>query len=694
MITKAKTEIQQRIEFLSTEITRHNKAYYQLDHPEISDAEYDRLLRELESLETAHPDLRSADSPTQRIGSSPAEGFASVRHRGSMLSLENAMDEAEARAFDERVQRLLDTKKSVEYIGEPKLDGASLELIYRAGTLEVGATRGDGIEGEDVTANIRRIWSIPLQLRASSFAIPDTNSRSTQKSDIEIIPAILSVRGEVVLPVAAFTRLNAERLKRGGEPFANPRNAAAGSLRQLHNVDVRRLGALEFRAYAIAEGVPPQIQTQAEVLQQLEAWGFLVSPRFRVCRGIAEVIAFHQSLLDVRNQLPFECDGSVFKVNRLDWQRSIGEVSRAPRWAIAYKFPPQQETTVIENIEVQVGRTGALTPVAKLKPVYLAGVTVSNASLHNQDEIDRKDIRIGDTVLIQRAGDVIPQVVQVILTKRPAHARRFALPSHCPECSAPVVRLADEAVTRCPNVDCPAQIKNNLTHLASRAALHIDGLGEKIVHQLVESQRVRRISDLFRLTLDDLLQLERMGQKSSEKLLAAIDAAKHTTFARFLIALGIRHVGETVAALLANEFDTLDDLLSASKEEIQSIEGIGPIIAESIATFFADERNRAEALRCLELGVRWEQPDTKKKNASKTGVLAGKIFVLTGTLPTLTRDEAKARIEASGGKVTSSVSKKTDYVVSGDAAGSKLSKARELGVTVIDQDGLLELLNT
>lgn len=692
MATKATAEIQQRIEFLSTEIVRHNKAYYQLDRPEISDAEYDRLLRELETLETTHPDLRRADSPTQRIGAPAAEGFVSVRHRVPMLSLENAMDEVEARAFDERVRRLLDTNKSVEYVGEPKLDGASLELIYRAGALEVGVTRGDGIEGEDVTANIRRIWSIPLTLQATANAAPDLDSRSTQKSDTEIVPDILSVRGEVVLPIAAFERLNAERLERGDEPFANPRNAAAGSLRQLHDVDLRRLGALEFRAYALAEGVPPHTKTQAEVLQQLEAWGFLVSPRFQVCRGIEAAIAFHQSLLDARNQLPFECDGSVFKVNRLDWQRDIGEVSRAPRWAIAYKFPPQQETTVVESIEVQVGRTGALTPVAKLKPVYVAGVTISNASLHNQDEIDRKDIRIGDTVLIQRAGDVIPQVVQVILAKRPTHARRFALPSHCPECSAPVVRLAGEAVTRCPNVDCPAQIKNNLTHLASRAALNIDGLGDKLVHQLVESQRVRRISDLFRLTLDDLLQLERMGEKSGEKLLAAIAAAKHTTFARFLSALGIRHVGETVAALLANEFETLDALLSAPTEKIQSIEGIGPVIAESVAAFFADERNRSEALRCLELGVHWELPDTKKKVAAKTGPFAGKTLVLTGTLPTLTRDEAKSRIEAGGGKIASSVSKKTDYVVAGEAAGSKLDKARELGVPVIDQDELLKLL--
>ncbi len=703
MSRESKTEIQQRIDFLSAEITRHNKAYYQSDRPEVSDAEYDRLLRELETLEAEHPELRLADSPTQRIGAAPAEGFTSVRHRTPMLSLENAMNESEARAFDERVRRLLDTKICVEYVGEPKLDGASLELIYRNGVLEVGATRGDGIEGEDVTANIRRIWNIPLALQAGV----STQNHPTQKSDgfrsaetrkdaqteLQIFPETLSVRGEVVLPVAAFERLNAERLGRGEEPFANPRNAAAGSLRQLHDIDVRRLGALEFRAYAVAEGIPSHLKTQAEVLQQLECWGFLVSPRFQVCSNIDAVLEFHRSLLDVRNQLPFECDGSVCKVNRLDLQRDIGEVSRAPRWAIAYKFPPQQETTQIENIEVQVGRTGALTPVAKLKPVHVGGVTVSNASLHNQDEIDRKDIRIGDTVLIQRAGDVIPQIVQVILAKRPASSQRFHLPSRCPQCDSPVVRLTDEAVTRCPNVDCPAQIKTSLTHLASRAALNIDGLGEKLVHQLVETHRVRRISDLFYLTFDDLLQLERMGEKSSEKLLAAIDAAKHTTFSRFLVSLGIRHVGETVAAILADEFETLDAMIDASSEKIQSVEGIGPVIAESVATFFAHERNRTEALRCLEAGVRWDRSDSKKKTEAREGPLAGKTFVLTGTLPTLTRDEAKARIEAHGGKITSSVSKKTDYVVAGEAAGSKLDKAHELGVSVIDQTELLKLLD-
>lgn len=702
MAMKPKADTQQRIAWLSAEITRHNKAYYQLDRPEVSDAEYDRLLRELEALEAAHPELRLPDSPTQRIGAPPAEGFAAVRHRTPMLSLENAMNEAEARAFDERVRRVLDTKDCVEYVGEPKLDGASLELIYRDGVLEVGATRGDGSEGEDVTANIRRIWSIPLALHNDAAGpTHETQKRDTAHSPqcpqsasrkLPFYPEILSVRGEVVLPVAAFERLNEERLARGEEPFANPRNAAAGSLRQLHDIDVRRLGALEFRAYAIAEGAPPHVKTQSEILQQLARWGFLVSPRFQVCADIESALAFYRDLLDIRNQLPFECDGSVFKVNRLDLQRNLGEISRAPRWAIACKFPPQQETTIIENIEVQVGRTGALTPVAKLKPVHVGGVTVSNASLHNQDEIDRKDIRIGDTVLVQRAGDVIPQVVQVILAKRPANSRRFHLPSRCPECAAAVVRLAGEAVTRCPNVDCPAQIKNNLTHLASRAALDIDGLGEKLVHQLVESKRVRRISDLFRLTLDDLLQLERMGKKSGENLLAAIETAKHTTFARFLVALGIRHVGETVAAILADEFETLAALLEAPTEKIQSVEGIGPVIAESVATFFADERNRAEALRCLELGVRWQRPDVKKKIAAQAGPLAAKTFVLTGTLPTLTRDEAKARIEAAGGKVSSSVSKKTDYVVAGEAAGSKLDKARELGVRVIDQDALWELL--
>ena len=657
-------DARQRIDFLVEELNRHNRLYYALDRPEISDAEYDRLLRELVELEAAHPKLRRLDSPTQRVGTPPAEGFAEVRHAVPMLSLDNAMDEGELRAFDERIRRLLGSDTPVEYLAEPKLDGASIEVVYERGVLVVGATRGDGRVGEDVTANLKLCPSLPLTL----VGAPRPSAR-------------VSVRGEIVLPIAAFERLNARRLEQGLEPFANPRNAAAGSLRQLHDIDRARLRALEFRVYALAEGVPAGVHTQDGVLRTLAAWGFMVSEESTLCADVDAVLAYHARQLERRSRLRIEIDGTVAKVNRLDLQEEIGNLPRSPRWAIAVKFPPQQEVTRIEAIEVQVGRTGALTPVARLSPVRVGGVTVSSASLHNQDEIERKDVRVGDRVLVQRAGDVIPQIVAVIRAKRPRGAKRFHLPTRCPVCSAPTVRLEDEAVTRCTNLDCPAQLKNNLRHLASRGALDIEGLGEKLIDQLVERGLVKRLSDVFRLDAEALEGLERMGEKSAANLAASLQHARKTTLARFLIALGIRHVGEGVAELLARRFGDLDALLAASREELEQVAGIGPAIAESVARFFADPHNADEVKRFRESGVRWPAAEPA---AAPSGPLLGKTFVLSGGLAGMTRAEAKRQIEARGGRVAASVSKKTDYLIAGADPGSKLAQASELGVEILD----------
>jgi DNA ligase (NAD+) len=660
-----------RIAELTAELNRHLRLYHQEDAPEISDAEYDELFRELQALEAEYEDLAHPDSPTKRVGAPPAEGFAEFVHRVPMLSLENAMSDAELRAFDERVRRILEREGPVDYAIEPKLDGASVELVYEDGALRAGATRGDGRVGEDVTANLRLSPSVPLTLQGEA-------------------PGRISVRGEVVLPTARFERLNARRLERGLEPFSNPRNAAAGSLRQLHDTDRDRLRALELRAYSIAEGLPPGVDRQTQVLERLAGWGFATSPESRMCRGVDAVIEAHEALLAQRGALPIEIDGTVVKVDRLADQNELGIVSRAPRWAVAYKFPPSQATTTVLAIEVNVGRTGALTPVAKLAPVRVGGVTVSNASLHNRDEIERKDVRVGDTIVIQRAGDVIPQIVKVVVERRPAAAVPYAFPERCPVCGSAVVRLEDEAVTRCPNLDCPAQLKNNLRHLAGRGALDIDGLGEKLVEQLVERGVVKRLSDVFRLGAGELAGLERMGEKSARNLAAALEKAKRTTLARFLVALGIRHVGETVAELLARHFGDLDPLSDAGAAEIEAVPGVGPIIAESIAAFFSNPRNRAEVKELRELGVAWEK--TAPAPPRGEGPLAGKTFVLTGTLEGMTRGEAKQRIEAAGGKVTGTVTKKTSYVVAGADPGSKLAAARELGVEVLDRTGFEELL--
>lgn len=662
-----------RIGRLVEELNRHAQLYHVEDAPQISDAEYDRLFQELCSLEEQFPDLARADSPTRRVGAPPAEGFAPVEHRLPMLSLDNAMDSDGVRAFDERIRRALDMEGSIAFTVEPKLDGAGLELVYEHGELAVAATRGDGRVGEDVTANVRVSRSIPLVLEGRAAAR-------------------VSVRGEVVLPTARFEQLNRARQERSLEPFANPRNAAAGSLRQLHDIDRERLRALEFHAYAIGEGLPKGVTTQAGILAALAAWGFVVSREARVCPDVDAAIEAHEALREQRAGLPVEIDGTVVKVDRLDLQAELGQLSRSPRWAIAFKFPPSQETTVVEAIEAQVGRTGALTPVAKLRPVHVGGVTVSNASLHNQDEIERKDVRVGDTVVVQRAGDVIPQIVSVVREKRPKRTRRYRLPKRCPVCGSESIRLEGEAVTRCPNLDCPAQLKNNLRHLASRSALDVEGLGEKLVDQLVETGRVKRLSDLFDLDAAAFESLDRMGAKSAANLERSLAVARETTLARFLVALGIRHVGQTVAELLASHFGDLDPLLAAGQEDLEAIDGVGPTIAESAARFFGDPRNRDELERLRKLGLRWEAREPRPA-APTEGPLVGQTFVLTGTLEGMTRDEAKRRIESLGGKVTGSVSKKTSYLVAGAEAGSKLAKAEALAVAVLDQASFEALLD-
>ncbi len=665
----AAREMRQKVD----DLNRHLRLYHAEDAPEISDAEFDRRFRALQEFESAHPELVLPDSPTHRVGAPPAEGFATAEHRVPMLSLDNAMDADEMRGFEERIRRTLDREGPVAFFAEPKLDGAGAELVYESGRLQVGSTRGDGRVGEDVTANLKQLGSIPLQLAG------DAAER-------------VSVRGEVILPLPAFARLNERRREDGLEPFVNPRNAAAGALRMLHDIDLERLRSLEFRAYAVAEGLPEKVARQDQILDQLRAWGFLVTPECRVCSDIDAAIATHEEFLALRPSLPIEIDGTVFKVNELAMQRDLGELARVPRWAIAYKFPAHQETTTVERIFASVGRTGALTPVAQLEPVFVGGVTVSNASLHNQDEVDRKDVRVGDTVVIQRAGDVIPQVVKVIKEKRPKGTRRYRLPTTCPVCETEVVKEEGVAVTRCPNPACPAKLRNRLLHMAGRGALDIDGLGEKLVEQLLDAELVGRPADLFALEREQLLGLERMGEKSADNLLDALERAKSTTLPRFLIALGIPEVGGGVADLLARRFGDLDPLMAADPETLEGIDGVGPIIAEKVRAWFDEETHRDEVERLRAAGLHWPIAEPITDDAGPGGPFDGRTFVLTGTLEGMSRNDAKARIEEVGGKVTSAVSKKTHYVVAGDAAGSKLAKAQELGVEVLDLEGLLALL--
>jgi DNA ligase (NAD+) len=662
----------ERAEALRRQIEQHNYHYYVEDAPRISDAQYDALFRELQSLEEAHPDWVTTDSPTQRVGAAPASALVAVSHRVPMLSLANAFDEEEVRAFDRRVREGLDAS-AVAYSCEPKFDGLAVTLVYERGTFVQGATRGDGYTGEDVSANLRTIRAIPLTL-----AWPQP-------------PRLLEVRGEVLMLKRAFAELNERQRARGERPFVNARNAAAGSLRQL---DPRLTAArpLTFFAYGIgaAEGYELPA-THAALLDALHKARFRVAAERALVQGVDGLLAYYAEIAARRAALPYDIDGVVYKVDALRQQAALGFVSRAPRFALAHKYPAEEATTTVVDIEVQVGRTGALTPVAKLQPVFVGGVTVASATLHNEDEVRRKDVRSGDTVVVRRAGDVIPEVVRVVAEMRPAHARVFHMPKRCPVCGSEVYREPDEAVSRCiGGLVCAAQRKQALLHFASRRALDIDGLGDKIVEQLVDRGLVHTPADLYRLSVEQLAALERMGEKSAANLHAAIDRSRHTTLARLIYALGIRHVGEATARDLAGHFGKLDAIVEADADTLLQVEEVGEVIAASIARFFAEPHNREVIAALRAAGVTWTEG--RGKQPLRGGPVAGKTFVLTGTLPEMSRDEARSLILAAGGRVSGSVSKKTDYVVAGADPGSKLAKAEELGVAVIDEAHLLRLV--
>jgi DNA ligase (NAD+) len=661
-----------RIQWLREELNRHAHAYYVLDQPTIPDAEYDTLFIELQQLETKHPDLITADSPTQRVGGAPLPEFAQVQHDVPMLSINNGFSEDDIRAFDHRVSEGLEQSGEVEYACELKFDGLAINLRYVDGVLVQAATRGDGSAGEDVTANIRTIHSIPLRLRT------------------EHPPKILDVRGEVLMFKADFARLNQRQRDAGLKEFANPRNAAAGSLRQLDSrITAQR--SLRFFAYGIGHldgaGLP---DTHSALLDWYSELGIAVCDERAVVRGADGLLKFFTDIGTRRAALAYDIDGVVYKVNRVQQQQALGFVSRAPRFAVAHKFPAEEATTTVLDINVQVGRTGAITPVARLAPVSVGGVTVTNATLHNEDEVRRKDIRIGDSVIVRRAGDVIPEVVAFVPERRPADAKEFLMPTTCPVCGSVIIRPEDEAVARCSGgwLKCAAQRKGGLLHFVSRRAMDIEGLGEQLVEQLVDRGLVTTPADFYKLGLVALSELERMAEKSAQNVLDALTVSKSTTLPRFIYALGIRHVGESTAKTLARHFGTLDALMAASEEEILAVEDVGPVVAQSILGFLHDPLNRELIEQLRAAGVHWDESAVERQSQH----LNGKTFVLTGTLPNLKRDEAQALIEAAGGKVSGSVSKKTSYVVAGEEAGSKLAKAEELGVPVLDEEALLQLL--
>jgi len=665
------SQVIQKVDKLRKVLHRHNYRYYVLDDPEISDAEYDRMMQELKRLEEDHPQLASPDSPTARVGAPPLEKFEAVAHSIPMLSLDNAFNDEDILEFDKRVRRNLDTREEVLYTAEPKLDGVAVELVYENGILVAASTRGDGLVGEGITNNVKTIQTVPLVM---------------QPEGLDNRPPRLEVRGEVFIGLEAFKKLNQERIDQELPPFANPRNAAAGSLRQLDSkVTAARPLEIFFYGIGIIEGI--EFESHGELLSSLTKWGFRINPLIRSAITIRPVLDYYRELSEERHRLAYDIDGVVVKVDRIALQQRLGATSRSPRWAIAYKFKALQEITTLEAIEVQVGRTGALTPVAHLKPVNIGGVTVSRATLHNEDEIQKKDIRIGDQVLVQRAGDVIPEIVKAITSKRDGSEKRFKMPGRCPVCDSPVVRIAGEAATRCINSSCSAQVKERIKHFASKAAFDIDGLGTKLIDQLVDKKLLSCFADIFKLDKDTLSQLERMGAKSAENLITAIEHSKSIAFSRFLYSLGIRHVGEHAAALLAGHFNDLDMLMECPREELESIEGIGPIVAESIVNFFNQERNRQIINQLFDSGVKLEAAAQMT-----TDKLKGRLFVLTGALPNFTRSEAKALIEAAGGKVSGSVSGNTDYVVAGESAGSKLERAKNLGVKIISEAKLKEML--
>ncbi|MGA1384049.1 MAG: NAD-dependent DNA ligase LigA [Steroidobacteraceae bacterium] len=664
-------EIRQRAAELRRDIEHHNYRYYILDDPEIPDAEWDRLLQALRELEERYPELITPESPTQRVGATPTDEFAEVRHRLPMLSLDNAFTEEDLKNFDRRVRERLGVSEDIEYSAEPKLDGLAISITYERGILVRAATRGDGTTGEDVTANVRTIRSVPLQLRGEA-------------------PALFEARGEVFMPIAGFERLNAEAAKRGDKVFANPRNAAAGSLRQLDpRITAQRPLEIFFYAAGAVEGLELP-DSHGGMLALLKAMGLRVSPEVRRVRGVSGCLAYYADIGRRRTSLDYQIDGVVYKVDSLAAQRELGFVSRAPRWAIAHKFPAEEALTVLKDVEFQVGRTGALTPVARLEPVSVGGVTVSNATLHNMDEVARKGVRIGDTVVVRRAGDVIPEVARVLLERRPKASREIVMPTRCPVCASVVERDPEVAVARCTGgYRCSAQRKERLRHFASRRALDIEGVGEKLVDQLVEAGLVESPADLYSLDLDTLSGLERMGCKSAENVLAALERSKNTSLGRFLFALGIRDVGEATAAALAAHFGDLDALARADADTVRQVPDVGPVIAAHVAEFFADGQNRDVIERLRRAGVTWPAP--KRPDASSQP-LAGLTFVLTGTLESMGREEAEEALRALGAKATGSVSKKTHYLIAGRDAGSKLKKAEELGVRILDEADLKTII--
>ena len=662
--------LQQQIDKLRQDLRRYEYEYHVLDNPTIPDAEYDRLFHQLKALEAAHPELITADSPTQRVGAKPLSGFAQIRHEIPMLSLDNAFSDEEFYAFVKRIEdRLIRLPEPLTFCCEPKLDGLAVSILYVNGVLTQAATRGDGTTGEDITANIRTIRNIPLQLLMDNP------------------PARLEVRGEVFMPHEGFERLNQQALEKGEKTFANPRNAAAGSLRQLDpKITSKRPLVLNAYGIGIAEGVDLP-NTHYDRLQWLKSIGIPVNPEIRLCNGTDEVLDFYRDIQNKRSSLGYDIDGTVLKINDIALQEKLGFISKAPRWAIAYKFPAQEELTRLNDVEFQVGRTGAITPVAKLEPVFVAGVTVSNATLHNGDEIERLNIAIGDTVVIRRAGDVIPQIIGVLHDRRPVDARPIIFPETCPVCDSAIVRIEGEAVARCTGgLFCAAQRKEALKHFVSRKAMNIDGVGGKLIEQLVDRELIHTPADLFKLDLTTLTRLERMGAKSAENALASLEKAKNTTLARFIFALGIREVGEATALNLANHFKTLEALQNADLDALQQVPDVGEVVANRILAFWQEPHNVAVVNDLIQQGVHWDDVEVKEVGEN---LFKGKTVVLTGTLTQMGRNEAKALLQEMGAKVSGSVSSKTDFVIAGDAAGSKLTKAQELGVAVLTEEEFL-----